>query len=181
MNKLIKNLIQQYAEVYALFENFQKDNHIPIGDQKTGVIGEYYAYCFYKNQPSVKHLDYALSGKSFDLILTLKNGTEKLIQVKCVSAHSKSRRIAPININDTKKKPFDELMLLDLDESFKPVGMYINSFEELKERIMSNTKQMKRVIGATMKGTFGYNGKSTKGSGIINWDDNRVGELLELI
>lgn len=177
----INNLIIQYAKVYQQFEDIQNGTDLPKGDQKTGVIGEYYAHCYYRNQPGVNEVNYAKSGEAFDLTLTLESGAEKRIQVKCVSAHSKTRRIAPINIADEVEKPFDELILLDLDKSFKPVAMYINSFEELKDRVMTTTSQTKRAVGATMKGAFGETGKKTSGSSIINWDENRVGELIGLI
>src|SRR5690554_1860078 len=181
MNKQIQDLIQKYAEIYQRFEDFQKTDLLPSGDQKTGVIGEYYAHCYYQSKPGVKSVEYAKSGEAFDLLLTLESSAEKRIQVKCVSAHSKSRRIAPININDDKKKPFDEIMFLDLDLNFKPIGMYINSFEELKKSVTANTNQTIRVVGATMKGSYGETGKITKGSEIINWSENRVGELNDVL
>lgn len=181
MSNSISKLIKQYAEIYQHFEDFQKKGLLPIGDQKTGVIGEYYAHCYYQSQPGVKSVEYAKSAMAFDLKLTLSSDPEKRIQVKCVSAHSKSRRIAPINIDDSQEKPFDEIILLDLDFAFKPIGMYINSFEELKKRVLSNTTQTKKVIGATMKGVYGETRKHTKGFGIIDWSENRVGELLEVV
>ena len=59
--------------------------------------------------------------------------------------------------------------------------MYINSFEELKKSVSANTTQTNRVIGATMKGRYGETGKFTKGSEIINWSENRVGELNNIL
>src|SRR5690554_8057847 len=135
MKKQIQDLIQKYAEIYQRFEDFQKTDLLPSGDQKTGVIGEYYAHYYYQSKPGVKSVEYAKSGEAFDLLLKLESGAEKRIQVKCVSAHSKSRRIATINIDDTEEKPFDEILLVDLDTNFKPIGMYINSFEELKKSV----------------------------------------------
>ena len=43
--KVIFDAISKYAEAYACLETLQRDEqtHLPIGDQKTGVIAEFYA------------------------------------------------------------------------------------------------------------------------------------------
>jgi AbiV family abortive infection protein len=164
MNQEINKLIKDYAAVYQRFENFQNndDNQVnvlpklPKGDQKTGVIGEYYAKLFYENQKDVKSVKYGPMGASYDLVVTLNEGIKK-IQVKCVSAHSKTKTIAPINMEEKDNKyPFDELFLIYLDSNLVPKGVYVNSFEGLKKRYLQNRKHkdegsLKKISGAKMK------------------------------
>src|SRR5690554_5116076 len=116
MNKQIQDLIQKYAEIYQRFEDFQKTDLLPSGDQKTGVIGEYYAHCYYQSKPGVKSVEYAKSGEAFDLLLKLESGAEKRIQVKCVSAHSKSRRIAEEDASD-RRVFFVNSLLQDIEKT----------------------------------------------------------------
>jgi cytidylate kinase len=122
----ISKVIHRYAKVYQELEELQRDNKegslgvLPGGDQKTGVIAEFYAKCYIENQFKVK-ANYASSGSSWDINF-LFNDKEIRVQVKGVSAHSKTRTIAPLRLKDQNgNSSFDQLYLIDLD--FKPVGL----------------------------------------------------------
>jgi len=175
MNKEITSLIKKYAEVYILFEEFQKKDIglLPGGDQKTGVIGEYYAKCFVDKSYKVK-AKYAESGKSFDLEYTKNNKTVK-IQVKAVSEHSKSRVIAPLSLFDRNGNPaFDQLFLIYLNKKFQPVSFYINSYGDI---IKKAGKGKLKIQGSKMK----VSDNTTQGSAIYDLSKNLVDKLKDAI
>lgn len=173
----VKELIAQYAKLYSSFEELQEKNDIlPKGDQKTGVIGEYYAKCY--ANCIAQNAQYGKPGEVADLnYVDKKTGKKVAVQVKCVSAHSKTRTIAPLNIEKTKgKRPFEFLYLIDLDVNFEPIGFYINTYDE----IVKKKPNKKRILGTKMKGICS-NGKLTAGSAIYDFTDNRVEELKSAI
>jgi hypothetical protein len=182
MDKKIQKLIEDYAAIYSRFEDLQNNIDLAGGDQKTGVIGEYYAKRFYMSNSDVSNVDYKRPGSIADLSITYKDETQKSVQVKCVSAHSKTRTIAPINLNSSKGKPFDELILIDLDTELKPIAIYINSYErvlnKVKERDKENKTIRSRIIGAKMKGKSDK-GLISNGSWCIDWSDNMIELELE--
>lgn len=177
MNHEITALIKEYAKVYQRFEKYQgavsQDTEItpelPKGDQKTGVIGEYYAKLYYEQLQEVKSVNYGPHGACYDLDVTLVDESKKRIQVKCVSAHSKTKTIASINmIGKYETVPFDELFLIYLDINLVPKGAYVNRFEELRKLYRQNREHtdessLKRICGAKMKCPE-YNG-----SRFIDW------------
>ena len=173
MNQEVTDLIRQYAEVYKKFESFQKGNNslFPGGDQKTGVVAEYYAKCFIENSLGAK-AEYASSGASFDLKY-LFNGKEIKVQVKTVSAHSKTRTIAPLNIT---LGAFDFLYLISLDENFIPNSFYVNTHNYLKSKANGKLK----IRGSTMKGTSIY-GIYRSGSTIYDFTDDKIIDLMQAI
>ncbi|NVK66507.1 MAG: hypothetical protein HWE22_18085 [Flavobacteriales bacterium] len=173
MKDRILEIIKDYAKLYSSFEELQKDNRIlPKGDQKTGVIGEYYGKCYADTLDKLNNAVYAEPGETFDLkYFNKKTDSPIRIQVKSVSAYSKTRTIAPLNMKRINgKKPFDYLYLIALDKGFEPIGFYINSYDE----VFMNTKDKKsldKVFGTKMKGG------NSKGSGIYNFKNNLCGEL----
>lgn len=177
MKDQIQGLIQDYAKVYSSFEEFQKNNKIlPKGDQKTGVIGEYYGKCYADTLDKDNSSRYASSGEVFDLIYTDTRTHKHIrVQVKTVSAHSKTRTIAPLNLKKIDgNNPFDYLYLIDLDKGFKPIAFYINSYDEVFEKT-KNKKNRDRIFGTKMKGG------NSKGSRIYNFDNNLYKELRDAI
>jgi hypothetical protein len=67
-----------------------------------------------------------------------------------VSAHSKTRTIAPLNLAKSKdgKDPFDFLYLISLNKEFLPNGFYINSFDRIISIIGRNRG---KIYGLKMK------------------------------
>lgn len=183
----LNTLIFKYSKIYEEFEKLQNNNKIlPKGDQKTGVIGEYYAKCYANTIGKEGTAEYASPGDVFDLSYIEKETGKKFkVQVKCVSSHSKTRIMAPLNLAlKGKEEPFDFLYLISLDINFKPDGFYINTYEEILEKIVrikkyddiSNAKQ--RISGLKMEG---YN---CVGSKYLDFSENLYCELnliLELI
>ncbi|MDZ7663006.1 hypothetical protein [Thiohalophilus sp.] len=116
----IQEVIKKYAKAYSEFQDWQ-DSHpaIPGGDQKTGCIGEYYAYIYLLYSYPDAELKYGThSEKGWDIELT--NGISKTrIQVKTVSQFSKTRTISPIH------KGWDVLYLLYLNKELYPIGFWI--------------------------------------------------------
>ncbi len=151
MKKEIKDLIEAYAKVYEDFEYFQNQDKqlLPGGDQKTGVIAEYYAKCYIEHDTKNSDVSYAKPGDSCDIIYTNANGEKIKVQVKGVSAHSKTRIIAPLNlkINEKGERPFDLLYLIDLSKDFVPIAFYINSYDDIIKRTI---KSKERIVGSTM-------------------------------
>lgn len=174
MSQEIKSLIENYAKVYADFEKLQKSGELPSGDQKTGVIAEYYAKCYIDKTFSVI-AEYAKSGESFDLSYASHSNLIR-VQVKGVSAHSKTRIMAPLNIEEVNgNTPFDFLYMISLDDAFRPDGFYINTYEEIKRRLSENNDKRKKIQGAAMKG------KNNQGNWLFDFSNNIVEQLDQVI
>lgn len=172
MNNIIAALIQQYAKVYQDFETLQKGEYAPLskGDQKTGVIAEYYAKCYIESQLGIV-ANYAKSGKSYDLEYG-NSGKKTRIQVKGVSAHSTSRTIAPLSLLDKDGEPsFDELYLIDMDKCFIPIAFYINKYETIKNKVDKNKI---RITGTKMQ----IINKPKSGSAVYDFNENKINDLL---
>lgn len=143
--KDIKDLISSYSDLYKRFEEIQikcdkkkgreiqktANRLLPGGDQKTGVIGEYYAAKYVQSKISPESIYYACPSAPHDIEYSIDNKCIK-IQVKAVSAHSETRRISPIkkyskNKNRIIKKPaeWDYLYLISLNKKFIPDGLWI--------------------------------------------------------
>jgi len=178
MKEKIGKLIQRYAEVYQDFEELQKqkvDNpELTGGDQKTGVIAEYYAKCYIEATFGVE-ATYAKAGKPFDISYNAKSGKLVEVQVKGVSEHSETRAIAPLRLIDSEGNPaFDYLYLVDLDRNFLPAGLYINTWEQ----VTSKTEEGRiKIQGSKMRDTE----KGRGGSAVYDFTDNKVEELKKAL
>ncbi|MDF3027034.1 MAG: hypothetical protein K0S23_1341 [Fluviicola sp.] len=169
-HKTITDLIKAYASVYQEFETIQHSEILPKGDQKTGVIGEYYAKKHIESLSNSELIEYAKSGKKYDIkYVDSKTKSKIKVQVKCVSAHSNTKTIAPLNMGTGA---FDKLYLIALDENFIPVGFYINEFDDLKGRLK---KDQLWIRGSKMK-HVGENG-----SRVYDFSNNRIDELLNAL
>jgi len=118
--KKIQESIEKYALSYAELQNWQENSDmIPIGDQKTGCIGEFYAYLYLTKKFPNSKISYAShSKKGWDIEIRTNNFKER-VQVKTVSAYSTTRVMSPIHYG------WDQLFILYLDKNFKPLGFWI--------------------------------------------------------
>jgi hypothetical protein len=156
--------IRDYATAYERFQGFQ-DAHpdmLPIGDQKTGVIGEFYAMLFARSIYVGCAVAFAAPTAAWDI--EVSGARDLKIQVKAVSAYSKTRIISPIFPG------WDHLYLIALDRAFSPTGFWtvttpdiFGSRSELRSQKMRDPS------------------KPSSGSPGIPFGDNRVSDLLPLI
>ena len=133
----IPDLISCYATCYRDFEQAQEQcDSLQNGggrDQKTGVIGEYYAYEYLKNKGD--NPEYAPSGEHYDIIA---NGEK--YQVKTVSYYSKTRTLSPIHVG------WDYLTVVELNIEFIPEMFAIIPAHEFEESYPYNETKTKRGI-----------------------------------
>ncbi len=83
--------IEKYAEAYTQLEQIQRSRpeEIPIGDQKTGVIAEFFARIFARHCfPKASFEFGSPSEHAWDIKVLHEDRSEIKIQVKAVSAHS---------------------------------------------------------------------------------------------
>jgi hypothetical protein len=160
----IQKAISEYAQAYALLQKLQDTMPwIPGGDQKTGCIGEYYAYLYLQSMYGAEILSYGgHSEKGWDIKVDLE--ATKLIQVKTVSAFSKTRTISPIH------KGWDELYIIYLSKSFEPQGFWI-----IADKTIFGAKE--KITSAKCRNP----NKERTGSAIIPFGENRIKELLYVI
>ena len=115
----ISEAISKYASADQTLEHLQDTTRwIPKGDQKTGSIGEYYAFVYLLTKYDEKLIEYGRhSEKGWDIRITGDVG--KKIQVKTVSGFSKTRTISPIH------KGWDSLYLIYVSQRLEPEGFWI--------------------------------------------------------
>jgi hypothetical protein len=118
-------VVRKYAEAYKQFEDIQKDktvDFVPIGDQKTGVIGEAFIYEYLKREghPGLQFGNAAQKAWDIKYPFGLAPNGVVLVQVKTVSAFSKTRRICPIHF----APDYCELYLVSLDEHLIPDNVW---------------------------------------------------------
>jgi hypothetical protein len=119
--RAIIGAIRVYAGAYNELELLQRTEQdwLPVGDQKTGVIGEFYAKIYLESiYPNASISFGNTSQHGWDLLVETDSKQFK-VQVKTVSAYSDTRRISPIHAG------WDELFLLYLDKSLSPTGFWI--------------------------------------------------------
>ncbi|VAX18429.1 hypothetical protein MNBD_NITROSPINAE04-1656 [hydrothermal vent metagenome] len=131
--------INKYAKAYKNLEDIQcaTEQWLPKGDQKTGVIGEFYAFIYLRSKNKNAKIEYANhSQKGWDIEIDNGANTKK-VQIKTVSGYSKTCTISPIHLG------WDELCLVYLDKQFDPKGFWIisdsdivNGRDELKGKKM---------------------------------------------
>ena len=117
----IVSAIEDYAKAYSGLERLQtiSDKYLPFGDQKTGVIAEFYARLYAKEvYPKASHRYGTTSERGWDIKLEVQDEPNVHIQVKAVSEHSKTSRISPIHDG------WDKLWLVRLDKRLKPTGFW---------------------------------------------------------
>ena len=131
----IESAIAQFATAYHLFEDIQSREKarqpdaalIPSkGDQKTGLIGEYWAMRFaratFTGSP-VRFGGHSEQGR--DLYVETPDGKPHYIQVKTASAFG-SGKLSPIcpPVSSDGRELWHELWLLWLDRKLQPVTLW---------------------------------------------------------
>jgi hypothetical protein len=114
----ILEAITQYAEAYNQLEDMQtRSDWLPIGDQKTGVIGEFYTKIYLETvYPNAEITFGDTSQQGWDL--EVEAVPKFRVQVKTVSEYSNTRRISPIHSG------WDRLFLVYLDRKLFPAGFW---------------------------------------------------------
>jgi len=119
-------VIKKYAEAYIDFERIQKSSDfdfVPeIGDQKTGVIGEAFIFEYLKRQkhPNLEFGNHSQKGWDIKYPFGLAPNGVVLVQVKTVSAFSKTKAISPIHF----ASDYCELYLVSLNEDLIPDNIW---------------------------------------------------------
>ena len=115
----IKKAIAQYAKAYKRLEAIQRkerdlsDCLIPIGDQKTGAIGEFWAVlCMRHNYPDATVSLNPNHNAPYDILVKRQKMKPIKVQVKTIGPFSKTKVMSGI------KKGHDQLHVVELDESF---------------------------------------------------------------
>jgi hypothetical protein len=160
--------IKAYAEAYARFQKLQDENPdlLAVGDQKTGVIGEFFALLYARSiYPSAK-VTYAAdpSQAGWDLKVSGDDaGPDLKIQVKTVSGYSNTRTITPLFPG------WDHLYLIYLGRDLMPEGFWIVTDTNIFRGRLSLT-------GLTMRKPT----NPQSGSQCIPWGENCVGDLMRV-
>ncbi|NWJ41070.1 MAG: hypothetical protein HXX12_08890 [Geothrix sp.] len=162
-SKILK-AIRTYAHAYAELQHLQ-DTHpsIPGGDQKTGCIGEYYAYLYLAKIHGVDKLRYGShSEKGWDIEIAVDPPVR--IQVKTVSGFSKTRTISPIH------RGWDQLFIVYLSRELNPEGFWIIE----NANIFGKSDQLTGLKCC-------HPSKPSTGSASLPFGENRVNKLQEAI
>jgi hypothetical protein len=140
---------------------------ITRGDQKTGVVGEFYSYLYllYTKPDSTPRLSSNRSEKGWDIEYS-ENGRSVRVQVKAVSAFSTTRAISPIHAG------WDQLFLLFLSRELKPEGFWIHD-----DTTICTSIPKRGLIGLKMRNPTDPN----SGSAILNFGNSHLNELLDAI
>ncbi len=162
----IQKLIRSYAKAYEALQEYQENSSlIPMGDQKTGCVGEFYVYLFLKSSFPKATLTYGKhSQKGWDIKLAKPDKTIVKVQVKTVSAYSKSRTVSPIH------QGWDELHFVYLVRGFQPKGYWIISDRSI-------VKNGDKLNGKKIP-ILGKDGTGSKG---IPFGDNLVDVLKKAV
>ena len=161
----IDQTIAKYANAYEELEEYQQAKRwMQVGDQKTGVIGEYYVFAYLAALHGEKSIKYGKpTEKGWDIKIC--SSPVRKIQVKTVSEFSKTRRISPIH------KGWDHLYLVFLNKKLYPTGFWI--LEDSK--IFGD----KKTLGA--KTCPNPSKPKMKGSKIFRKLNNRVDDLTNTL
>lgn len=156
----IQQSIKIYAAAYAELQHLQDTHHsIPGGDQKTGCIGEYYAYLYLRMLYGEESLRYGShSEKGWDIEVAANPAFR--VQVKAVSAFSKTRTISPIH------KGWDQLFIVFLSKNLIPEGFWI-----IEDKSIFGQKEMLTSLKCRIPN------KPLTGSACIPFGQNKIIEL----
>jgi hypothetical protein len=138
--------VKEYAKAYIEFERIQKDKDfyfVPeIGDQKTGVIGEAFIFEYLKRH---RHsgLEFGHASQTiWDIKYRNKSGIVVPVQVKTVSAFSKTKGISPIHLSNEHI----EIYIVSLNKEFIPEDVFFaDGFcqNKIKDGIVKGLKMPK--------------------------------------
>jgi hypothetical protein len=119
-------VVKKYAEAYRDFEEIQKApdfDFVPkIGDKKTGVIGESFIFEYLKRQehPDIEFGGHSQKGWDIKYPFGLAPNGIVLVQVKTVSAFSKTKAISDIHF----APDYCELYLVSLNKDLIPDNIW---------------------------------------------------------
>lgn len=117
----IFEVIKHYAKVYNQLEALQRTSPdwLPIGDQKTGVIGKFYAKIYLESiHPNSQITFGSTSQQGWDIQVDNRMKIGR-VQVKTVSEHSLTQRMSPIHPG------WDQLFLVYLNKELFPIGFWV--------------------------------------------------------
>lgn len=120
--KAIFSAIAGYAAAYETLEGLQRAHSIllPVGDQKTGVIGEFFARIFAKDDYPGAQFEYGTASQpGWDISIRRTGLADHRIQVKAVSCYSTMNRVSPIHPG------WHELYLMRLNKKFLPDAFWV--------------------------------------------------------
>jgi hypothetical protein len=131
------SIITEYSKAYIKLEQFQEEHSkiIPKGDQKTGVIGEFFGLKILKE--TYPKLDVELSTnhsqKGFDVII--KGDSIQHIQIKTISEFSEKGKSSKINLefnHDEKKQELSGVLIILLEKNLLKGQYLLLDKEEIK-------------------------------------------------
>ena len=151
----IFDAIDQYAKAYGTLEQLQRTRtaEIPIGDQKTGVIAEFFARIYAKSRfPNATFEFGSASEHAWDIKVVLPGRPQIKVQVKAVSAHSQTSRVSPIHAG------WHQLWLMRLDEHLRPQALWVIEAEKASwsQRLLKNRTMPK--LGNAQSGSVELQG-----------------------
>jgi len=166
MNEIVE-AIAQYALAYKKLEAIQRANPalLPRGDQKTGVIAEFYGrlYAAERFFPATPVFG-STSEHAWDIKIPQPSGDSLKIQIKAVSAHAEKSRISPIHSG------WDELWLMRLTEEMVPEGFWVYRKSTCPWALNSQKSK-----------TMPQRGKPGTGSVELRNGEDKLVELLDVI
>ena len=144
------SVVKNYAKAYKKLEDIQKDkayDFVPeIGDQKTGVIGEAFIFEYLKREghPYLEFGHASQTGWDIKYPFGLAPNNVVLVQVKTVSAFSKTKKISPIHL----APDYCELYLVSLNDNLIPDNIWKpKGYSQSKVKIRNNKEV---VIGTRL-------------------------------
>ncbi len=175
----IFDAIDLYAKAYGVLEQLQRTRttEIPIGDQKTGVIAEFYARIYAKSRfPNAKFEFGSASEHAWDIKVVLSGQPEIKVQVKAVSAHSQTSRVSPIHPG------WHQLWLMRLDEYLRPKALWVIEAEKapwsqrlLKSKTMpkpGNAQSGSKALRGGINETTAFLAALTTTNGFVTHENN---------
>jgi hypothetical protein len=144
------SVVKKYAEAYRDFEEIQKSpdfDFVPeTGDQKTGIIGKTFVFEYLRRQgqPDLEFGNHSQKGWDIKYTFGLAPNGVVLVQVKTVSAFSKTKAISPIHL----APDYCELYLVSLDENLIPDNIWkLKGYSPAKMKVQDGEEV---VIGTRM-------------------------------
>jgi hypothetical protein len=140
-------VVKKYAKAYNEIEKIQKDKnfeYVPIGDQKTGVIGEAFIFEYLRRQGKTDLEFGNPAQKGWDIRYSSEQVPNEVVhvQIKTVSAFAKKQAIGPIHSG------YSELYLVSLNKALIPDNMWMPKGFSLAKNIMLQAR--KKVTGTRM-------------------------------
>ena len=133
-----------------------------MGDQKTGVIAEFFARIYAKRRFPGASFAFGSPSEAWDIRVLHEGRLDIKIQVKTVSAHSETSRISPINPG------WNQLWLIRLDEYLRPEALWVIQAENVawSAQVLKN-RTMPRLDRAD-SGSAEFRGATNETDGFLS-------------